>query len=233
MIDRFLDYVDVLHDDIANSEDYYGNPINAFTTMSRFVKNWKGEIITPVLLDNDYTHYKEKLEQTLEENEFKLPTQQDLLKMTSQVLEVQAVSRMPTEQMVETVVFYDPDTEKNVTITASECFVLGRNSLVLQQYDSAAEWLLHARSLAFHEAANFPSVEQLDILKQLAPSLLKLGNYKLARKLNNEILKAEPDDEDALKNKPLLENLLILERVNKLSLLSELQRVDSDCDSCS
>lgn len=223
--------MDVLHDDIASSEDYYGNPINAFTTMSRFVKNWQREIITPVLQDHDYTHHKEKLEQTLEDSEFKLPTQQDLLKTTSQLLEVQAVNRMPTEQLVETVVFYDPGTEKNVTITASECFVLGRNSHMLQQYEFAAEWLLHARSLAFHEAENFPSVEQLDILKQLAPTLLKLGNYKLARKLNNKILKAEPDDEEALKNKPLLENLLLLERMNKLSLLSELQRVDADPES--
>lgn len=232
MINRFLDYVDVLHDDIASSEDYYGNPINAFTTMSRFVKNWQHEIMTPVLLDNDYTQYKGKLEQILLDNELKLPTQQDLLKTTGELLEVQAMGRMPTEELVDTVVFYDPETDKNVTITASECFVIGRNAHMLQHYDSAAGWLLHARSLAFQEAENFPSVEQLDILKQLAPSLLKLGNYKLARKLNNEILKAEPDDEEALKNKPLLENLLLLERVNKLSLQSELQRVEEDPDSC-
>lgn len=228
MFDRFLDYVDVLHDDIDATEDYYGNPINAFTTISRFVKNWQLEIIDSVLHNGGDLQYHEKLNKTLKENELEMPTQQDLLETTSNVIEYQDVSQTSTEDLVDSVFFFDRAIQKNVTITASECYVLGRNLHVLKHYDSAAEWLLQARSLAFHEAETFPSVKQLDILKELAPSLMKLGNYKLARKLNTQILKAEPDNADALKNKPLLEGLLLLERINKLSLQDAQERIEEN-----
>lgn len=228
MCDRFLDYVDVLHDDIDATTDYYGNPINAFTTISRFVKNWQLEVIDAVLHNGGDLQYHEKLNKTLKENELEMPTQQDLLETTNNVMEYQEMSQTSTEDLVEGVFYLDSKTEKNVTMTASDCYVLGRNLHELKHYDSAAEWLLQARSLSLHEAETFPSVKQLDILKELAPSLMKLGNYKLARKLNTQILRAEPDNADALKNKPLLEGLLLLERVNKLSLQNVQEKMEED-----
>lgn len=210
--------MDILHDDIDGSAEYYGNPINAFTTISRFVKNWQLETIDAVMYNDQDSQYQDELAAALEENDLELPTQQDLLQATTKVLKIQELSRKSSADLVDTVVYFDPETQKNVKISASDCYVLGRNFHELKKYDSAADWLLQARSLAVHQAPEtFPSVTPLEILKQLSLSLMNLGNYKLARKLNNAILKAEPDNAETLKIKSLLEGLLLLERVNKLS----------------
>ncbi|KAH8406993.1 hypothetical protein KR222_003530, partial [Zaprionus bogoriensis] len=212
-ITRFLDYVDVVHSDVEESEDYYGNPINAFTTISRFVKNWQREVIDVLLDKDEYTNYEQKLTDKLEAEELTVPADEDLIEAVEQVLVFQDTEKVDAALLANDEIYIDPDTKKNVTASISDCFVLGRTLYDIENYEYALGWLLQARSRALHGMESFPPVNHTQILKHLAPTLLQLGNYKLAQKLNNEILKEEPKDEEALSNKIILEHNLIAERI--------------------
>lgn len=219
---RFLDHVHHLHKDMDEPEEYFGNPLNAFTTISRFANNWKHEILDVVLADESYTEFKQRLTNELGRHELEEPTNEDLLGATRDLLDMQESESRATSELANEVIFADEDRGENVTLSASDCYVIGRYLCQEHQYDYATEWLLQARQHASHDASTFPNVSQLQILEHLAPALQELGNNKLANKLNNEILKSEPTHEAALKNKIVLQKKLALERIHIANLKVDL-----------
>ncbi|KAH8381548.1 hypothetical protein KR093_007814, partial [Drosophila rubida] len=210
---RFLAYVNVVHADLVDPEEYFGNPVNAFITISRLVNNWKHEVIDVILEESVVDQHHKLINQGVTELELEHPTENDLLAAATDVLEYQNQNSLPTDELVHDVLYFDKNLNQNVTLSASDCHAIGRGCRKLQLHDFATEWLLEARALLSHEPVSFASITDVQILEQLAPALQKLGNYKLANKLNEEILKAEPKHEKALNTKTVLENKLVLGRL--------------------
>ncbi|XP_064550757.1 prolyl 4-hydroxylase subunit alpha-1-like [Drosophila montana] len=219
---RFLDYVNHLHKDMDEPEDYFGNPLNAYTIISRFANNWQHEIFDVVLAHESFTEFKQRLANELGKHELEEPTSEDLLSATRDLLDMQEIDGRATSELANDVIFADEDRGENVTLSASDCYVIGRHLCQEHQYDDATEWLLQARHHASHDASTFPNVSQLQILEHLAPALQELGNNKLANKLNNDILKSNPTHEAALKNKIALQKKLALERIHIANLKVDL-----------
>ncbi|KAM8706637.1 hypothetical protein ACLKA7_010837 [Drosophila subpalustris] len=212
-IKRFLDYVDVVQDDLDDSEEYFGNPLNVFTTINRLVNNWQHEVIDVVLDSAEVEEHHTQVEEKLNKHEIELPTSDDLLDVTSEILELQESIDLPTSELANEVLLEDKERNVNFSLSASDCYVIGRGLHELNHNDFATEWLLEAQFRLSHNEATFSKVKKLQILEKLAPALQNLGSYKLANKLNNEILKADPKHKAALENKMILEKKLTLGRL--------------------
>ncbi|KAH8312837.1 hypothetical protein KR044_013156 [Drosophila immigrans] len=217
-INRFLAYVDVVHDDLDDPEEYFGNPVNAFTTISRLVNNWKREVIDVIMAESAVDEHHEQINQEVTQVELEHPTENDLLDVTKDILEFQYQNSLSIPEWANDVLYTDKERNQNVTLSAGDCYSLGRSCQKLEFHNSATEWLLEARSRLSHEPVTFASIKDLQVLEQLAPALQQAGNLKLANKLNEEILKAEPKHEEALKTKTTLENNLILGRLSVSNL---------------
>lgn len=211
-----------MHDDLDDSEEYFGNPLNVFTTISRLVNNWQHEVIDVVLDNAEVMEHHKQVVRELNKHEIEEPTSDDLLDATSEILELQESNDLPTSELANEVLLEDQERNVNVSLSASDCYVIGRGLHKLNHNDFATEWLLEARFRLSHDEDTFSKVELLQILEELAPALQKLGSYKLANKLNTEILKAEPKHKAALENKNILENKLTLGRLANKNLKVEL-----------
>ncbi|XP_060646481.1 prolyl 4-hydroxylase subunit alpha-1-like [Drosophila nasuta] len=212
-INRFLAYVDVVHDDLDDPEAYFGNPINSFTTISRLVNNWKREVIDVILTESAVDEHHKQVAQEVVQMEIEHPTENDLQAMTNDILQYQGQNDLPTAELANDVLYSNKEDNQSITLTASDCYAIGRSCHKLELSDFAVEWLMEARSLLAREPVTFASITDVQILQYLAPTLQELGNLKLANILNNEILKADPKHEEALKAKVDLEKKLLLGRL--------------------
>lgn len=212
--------INQVHIDIDDTEEHFGNPVNAFRTISRFTSTWKHEILD-VLLDNStYSTYVNGVANEINRKKLEVPLNEHLLGASDNLLELQESEGLTTSELANEEVLRDENSGKSVILSASDCYVFGRNLNQLQHYEYAAQWLLQAQQRAAQEAPTFPNVSKTRILEELSLAYRKLDNIKLANKLNNEILKLEPTNEAALNNKILLQKELILERIT-MSKLNE------------
>jgi len=146
--------------------------------------------------------------------QYKGPSQEDLQGATRALLRLQKTYQLPTDQLAKGVLPGEKY-QLNTSLSASDCFELGKNLCQNKEYSYGSEWLLEATKRLHGEPQGFvsPNVTDIEILEQLSPAFNGLGNLKLAHKLNNEILDWEPDHEEALENQILYESQLAKERV--------------------
>ncbi|XP_017871972.1 PREDICTED: prolyl 4-hydroxylase subunit alpha-1-like [Drosophila arizonae] len=210
-ISSYLTDIDNLHEHMNSPEEYYGNPINAFLTINRFASLWKHEIFDVLLENNTHSEYISAIDTEMDKKKLRGPTNEDLLIAAGNLLDMQELTRIPTSELANEVVLRDFYTDKNVTLSASECYEIGSSFYELQSYEYAAQWLQQARKRASLETS--ASASKIHILQHLALVYKKLNNTKLAYKLTNEILKLEPTNQEALNTKTLLETELLLDRI--------------------
>ncbi|KAH8383041.1 hypothetical protein KR009_006461 [Drosophila setifemur] len=213
-IKRFLDKVEELQKDRGELEEHFGNPLNAFTTIKRLVHDWKFNVFEPIFNTTNFETYKTSLSGALEGVDFKGPNQEDIQGATRGLLRLQNVYQLPTSRLASGVLFPEEKNQLNVSLSASDCLELGRNLCQMQEYSYGSEWLLEARKRLHGEPLGFisPNVSEVQILEQLSPAFYRLGNLKLANKLNNEILDKASGHEEAIRNKILYETQLTRER---------------------
>ncbi|XP_037723348.1 prolyl 4-hydroxylase subunit alpha-1-like [Drosophila subpulchrella] len=213
-IKRFLGHIDELQNDRGDLEEYFGNPLNSLITIRRLVHDWKFNVFDPIFKTSNFDTYKSSLSDSLEKIKFKGPTQEDLQGATSGLLRLQKIYQLPTDQLAKGVLPGEKN-QLNTSLSASDCFELGKNLCQIKEYSYGSEWLLEATKRLHGEPLDFisPNVSDVQILEQLSPAFNGLGNVKLAHKLNNEILDKESDHEEALKNKILFESKLAKERI--------------------
>ncbi|KAH8247471.1 hypothetical protein KR038_004780 [Drosophila bunnanda] len=215
-IKRFLAKVEELHKNRGDLEEHFGNPLNAFTTIRRMVHDWKFNVFDPILETTNLATYKKSLSESSDKINLKAPTVEDLKGAARGLLRVQNIYQLPTAQLADG---YIPGEKNplNATLSASDCLEMGKYLCELQEYTYGSEWLLEARMRLRSEPLDFlsPNVRDVEILEHLSPAFKGLGNLKLAHKVNNEILDAEPTHEEALKNKIIYETELARERNGK------------------
>jgi len=211
---RFLDQIDEQQNDRGDLEEYFGNPINAFITIKRLVHDWKFNVFDPVFDSSNFETYKNNLSDSLEKINFKGPTQEDLHGATRALLRLQNMYQLNTDHLASGVLLPGEKSPLATSLSASDCFELGKNLCEIKEYSYGSEWLLEARKRLHGKPLGFisPNVSDVEILEHLSPAFNGLGNLKLAHKLNNEILDKKPDHEEALKNKILYEGQLARER---------------------
>ncbi|KAH8271417.1 hypothetical protein KR018_009353 [Drosophila ironensis] len=213
-IKKFLDKVEELQNDRGDLEDYFGNPLNAFTTIRRLVHDWKFNVFEPIFNTSNFEDYKTSLSEGMEKIGFKGPTQEDLQGATRGLLRLQNIYQLPTARLADGVLLPDEKNQLNISLSASDCYEMGKNLCQAQEYTFGSEWLLEARKKLNGPPSDSisPNISDADILEQLSFAFYKLGNLKLAHKLNNELLDMESDHEEALKNKLYYEDQLARER---------------------
>ncbi|XP_017058128.1 prolyl 4-hydroxylase subunit alpha-2 [Drosophila ficusphila] len=213
-IKRFLDQVEKLEVNPLDLEDYFGNPLNAFITIKRLVHDWKFNVFDPVFDTSNFETYKSALSDSLEEIKFKGPTQEDLNGATRGLLRLQDIYKLSTKKLANGVLHAEEKNQLDTSLSASDCFELGKNLCQIKEYSYGSEWLLEARRKLHGEPSDLisPNMSDVQILEQLAPAFNELGNLKLAHKLNNEILDKESGHEEALKNRNLYQQKLAKER---------------------
>ncbi|XP_036675660.3 prolyl 4-hydroxylase subunit alpha-1 [Drosophila suzukii] len=214
-IQRFLNQIDELQNDRGDLEEYFANPLNSFITIRRLVHDWKFNVFDPVFETSNYDTYKSSLSDSLEKiKQYKGPSQEDLQGATRALLRLQKAYELPTDQLAKGILPGEKY-QLNTSLSASDCFELGKNLCQIKEYSYGSEWLLEATKRLHGEPLDFisPNVTDIEILEQLSPAFNGLGNLKLAHKLNNEILDWEPDHEEALENQILYESQLAKERI--------------------
>ncbi|XP_070137070.1 prolyl 4-hydroxylase subunit alpha-2 isoform X1 [Drosophila bipectinata] len=212
-IKRFLDQVEELQPDNDDLGDYFGNPLNAFTTIRRLVYDWKFNVFEPIFNTTNLEDYKNSLSGGLKTIDFKGPNAEDLKGATRGLLRLQNIYQLPTSQLANGVLAGEKN-HLNISLSASDCLELGKNLCEMQEYFYGSEWLLEARKKINDDSSDLisPNVTDVEILEKLIPAYYHLGNLKLANKLNNEILEQESDHEEALRNKVVYEAILAKER---------------------
>ncbi|BFF93075.1 prolyl 4-hydroxylase subunit alpha-2 [Drosophila madeirensis] len=215
-IKRFLLHVEQLQSQRGDIEAFFGNPLNAFTTIRRLVHDWKHSVFEPVFDTNNLESYKQSVSAGLEKAEVQEPTKEDLLGSVRGLWRLQEMYKLPTKQLAAGVLSPAERHQMNASLSASDCYEIGRHLCQMAEYSYGSEWLLEASSRLNRDPSPFvfPKITKVQILEQLSPAFNQLGNKKLAHKLNNEILDAEPGHEEALKNKIVYEALLARERSN-------------------
>ncbi|XP_044314448.1 prolyl 4-hydroxylase subunit alpha-1 [Drosophila rhopaloa] len=213
-IKKFLKQVEDLQIDRGDLEDYFGNPLNAFKTIRRLVHDWKFNVFDPVFDTSNFEAYKTSLGDSLDKIKFKGPNQEDLHGATRGLLRLQNIYNLPTNRLANGVLLPEEKNQLGTSLSASDCFELGKNLCEIKEYSYGSEWLLEARKRMHGQPLGFisPNVSDVQILEHLSPAFNGLGNLKLAHKLNNEILDKESGHEEALKNKIVYEGQLAKER---------------------
>ncbi|XP_017020881.1 prolyl 4-hydroxylase subunit alpha-2 [Drosophila kikkawai] len=215
-IKRFLSQVEELQQNRGDLEEYFGNPLNAFTTIRRMVHDWKFNVFDHILETNNFETYKTALSESLEKVNFKGPTKEDFKGATRGLLRLQKIYQLPTAQLADGYLSGE-ENPLNATLSASDCLEVGKNLCEVKEYTYGSEWLLEARKRFHAEPLDFisPNVSEVEILEHLSPAFKGLGNLKLAHKLNNEILDKEHTHEEALKSRIFYETQLARERSGK------------------
>ncbi|EDV91414.1 GH17425 [Drosophila grimshawi] len=210
---RFLKRVATEYENIKDPGTYFGNPLNTVVMISRFANNWKHEVFDVIASNHTFTQYQTKLNNELDEYNIEKPTMDDLQFASYDILNMQEIHNLNTSELANAVLSIDEETGENSTLSASDCYMIGRSLYELQNYSFATEWLQQARQHASNDGPEFPTVNRIKILEDLVLSLNRQRSYKLASKVNKEILKSEPTHARALINKVDLQNKLTLERI--------------------
>ncbi|XP_033244634.1 prolyl 4-hydroxylase subunit alpha-1 isoform X1 [Drosophila miranda] len=213
-IERFLQHVEQLHSRHGDIEAFFGNPINAFTTIRRLVHDWKHNVFEQVFDTSNLENYKTSVSAGLKKAEIQEPTKEDLLGATRGLWRLQEMYKLPTKQLAKGILAPEEQRQMNLSLSASDCYEIGRHLCQMKEYSYGSEWLLEARTRLPRDPSGYvlPKITKVQILEQLSPAFSQLGNKKLAHKLNNEILDAEPGHEEAVKNKIVYEAVLARER---------------------
>ncbi|EDV53059.1 prolyl 4-hydroxylase subunit alpha-2 [Drosophila erecta] len=207
---RFMEQIDEQLQDRDDLDEYFGNPLNAFITISRLVYDWKFNVFDLVLNSSNFETYRSTLSDAFEKINLTGPNQEDLHGASRALLRLQKVYQLNTDHLASGVLLPGERNPLNISLSASDCFELGKNLCQIKEYSYGSEWLLEARKRLHGNPTGFvsPNVSDVEILEQLSPAFSGLGNLKLAHKLNMEILDKKPDHEEALKNKVLYEGQL-------------------------
>lgn len=92
------------------------------------------------------------------------------------------------------------------TLTAHDCFELGRQSYNVGDHDHTAMWMRQA--LDAWAAEDEKTVDRADIYEYMAFSAYVQGNMRRALKLTDDLLQLQPDHPRAAGNKVYYENAL-------------------------
>ncbi|XP_036325363.1 prolyl 4-hydroxylase subunit alpha-2 [Rhagoletis pomonella] len=183
-------------------EDYYGNPLNAYKIINRFVLDWQN-LNKTIFDERPAQAYLQNQTMLLEEG-YSAPTNEDLLGASKGLARLQRTYRQETVDVAEGDLMGFNFSEN---FTASECYWLGSNLYEAGEYKYAAEWLIQARVRlaqqlkASNGTSEVAEVTDVHVLAFLAASMYYLGKGKLALHFNDELLIQDPLNSHGLESR--------------------------------
>lgn len=116
-----------------------------------------------------------------------IPTSEDLDMAALGILKLQKVYKLKTEDLASGQL--TPQTLKSSSMTASDCFEIGKISYLNEDYDNAVSWLQKSLDLFDENSLQNSLVQRESILEYLIYVFIRQKNSKKAQKLALEIAK--------------------------------------------
>ncbi|XP_054165484.1 prolyl 4-hydroxylase subunit alpha-1-like [Oppia nitens] len=178
-----------------DTESYLANPINAYLLVKRLTTDWKE---VEALIQSDKRHIIDVLQQ----NET-FPSAEDLSGAAEALLRLQDTYKLDTTSLANGFIPV-MDTKKNelevgvqppeirIPLSSNDCFELGRQAYINQDYYHTVLWMQEA--LDRLEREDLPTdLNRAIILEYLAFSTYQKGNVRLALQLTHQLLDISPD----------------------------------------
>ena len=131
-------------------------------------------------------------------DEVRFPDAEDLDGAAVALLRLQDVYALETSQMANGIIA--PGANESPRLTADDCFELGRQSYVKEDFYHTVLWMQEALE-RLHTTQFNPAEVEVDILEYLAFATYRLGNIRHALKLTEDLLLKRPDHSRASGNK--------------------------------
>uniref|UniRef100_K9J1M6 Prolyl 4-hydroxylase subunit alpha-3 n=1 Tax=Desmodus rotundus TaxID=9430 RepID=K9J1M6_DESRO len=208
---RFYDKVLSLHEDSASP---VSNPLLAFTLIKRLQSDWRNVVHSLEASENmrALKDGYEKVEQDLPAFEDLEGAARALMRLQDvYTLSVQGLARGVFQRVTGSAVTDLHNPSRLVSLTADDCFQVGKVAYDMGDYYHAIPWLEEAASLFRGSYGQWNTEDEAsleDALDHLAFAYFQAGNVSCALRLSREFLLYSPDNKRMARNVLKYEKLL-------------------------
>jgi len=193
---------EALRDNANQSEEkFVGNPLNSFLLIKKLTSDWK--TVQNLIQNSVGEKFVANLTEQRDNFVLRWPSDEDLNGAAIGLMRLQDTYRLDTDSLSRGIL---NGQEYGPTLSAHDCFELGRQTYNNGDYYHTTIWMEQAMKL-YHEETE-KSISKADILEYLAFSAYMSGNIRRALKLTNEMLDLHPDHPRGWGNKQYYEQTL-------------------------
>ena len=183
---------------LANPDHHLGNPLNAFLLVKRFTTDW--DHLVGRLLRSEAS---EEFLADISDKTDLFPTMDDLDGSIDALMRLQDTYALPTSKIATGEL---QGIQKSRSLTAGDCFALGRYAYNKEDYYHTVLWMREA--LERYDVEDIKSVNKIDLLDYLSFAAAMQGNTRYAYNLTIELLQLEPDHVRGQRNARYYEKVL-------------------------
>jgi len=210
-INQIADDLQSLSNDALSDVDHHlGHPINQYRLIQRLVAEWP-QVETFVTKD-----LTERFVAILSKLSESFPNEDDARGSAKAIMRLQDTYKLETHDIAEGMI---KDSFANQSLTADDCFFIGRTAYFDKDYYHCALWMnemLQKRGL--------DSFSKVHVLDYLSFCVAKQGDIQRAVKITSEILKISPSHKRAKRNYDYYTGLLKTSKPIKVPGKERLQR---------
>ncbi|XP_076452038.1 prolyl 4-hydroxylase subunit alpha-1-like isoform X2 [Babylonia areolata] len=195
------DYAEHSRKSLSDPSFYLGNPVNAFLLIKRLTLDWDKDVL-PLLGNNSLKDFNLELQFARQG----LPTFEDLTGAATALMRLQDTYHLDTSKIAHG----DIAGVVSTTLSAAECFLLGRLSYNQKDHYHTILWMQEALDID-KETYSTPenrTVDRSEVLDYLSYAMAMQGHVKHALTLTNELLELDPGHQRAFNNKRYFEDML-------------------------
>jgi len=199
---KFVKDYEALRDNAFESEEkFVGNPLNSFLLIKKLTSDWK--TVQNLIQNSVGEKFVANLTEQRDSFTLRWPNDEDLNGAALGLMRLQDTYRLDTDSLARGILNGE---EYGPTLSAHDCFELGRQTYNTGDYYHTTIWMEQAMKLYNEEVEK--SISKADILEYLAFSAYMSGNIRRALKLTNEMLDLHPDHPRGWGNKQYYEQTL-------------------------
>ncbi|KAG1663558.1 Prolyl 4-hydroxylase subunit alpha-2 [Nymphon striatum] len=191
----------------VDASSYVANPINSYLLVKRLSTDW-GEIQN-LITDNE--NKDSIVNMTNNRGDLVFPDIEDLHGAAMALIRLQETYKLDAANLS---VGHIDGAKPSLSLTANDCFELGRQSYVNKDYKHTVDWMDEAMKKYTGEDPKTISIA--DILEYLAFSHYMLGHLEEGLKLTKELIKADPAHPRAPGNIRYYEDLIEKDKKRKM-----------------
>ncbi|XP_065583051.1 prolyl 4-hydroxylase subunit alpha-1-like isoform X2 [Artemia franciscana] len=195
----FNEYSDLHKEASQDTTKYLENPINAYLLVKRLTADWKE--VESTMLQNQASVIVKNI--TEFRNVLRFPSEEDLTGAAVALTRLQDTYKLDTKDLARGEILGKRYTR---SLTAGDCFELGRQTYNSKDYYHTILWMTEAMSILKEEV--YKTTSESEILEYLAFSIYMQGNIHQALHYTNELLRLVPYHQRALGNKKFYEDTL-------------------------
>lgn len=184
-------YDKVSQEATSDVERYIGNPLNSFLLIKRLTSDWKE--LKHLIKDEDiFTNLTDNFQRPL-----KWPSEEDLSGAAQALTRLQETYNLDPTDLTHGKL---QGVNYGTTLSAHDCFELGRQHYNAGDYDHSIVWMKEALK-RLDEEEDLKTASRSDIIEYIAFSFYTLGDLKKALTFTNELIAIQPDHPRAPGNK--------------------------------